>query len=159
MQPTTAADASDNGLTREQESAQQRQDLAKGLKAEFVARNVAVSGDMISFWPNDLNYTHLMVCIEQGRSPAGVGPDTGRNAGVQRINVTPGPDYGKVETILYGMAVCDGIRTTQWGTVVATEETDDGARVRDTQSAADHRLLDRRPWRSGRRCGHPHSLQ
>jgi hypothetical protein len=124
--PTTAADASDNGLTREQESAQQRQDLAKGLSAEFVARNVAVNGDMISFWPNDLNYTHLMVCIEQGRSPAGVGPDTGRNAGVQRINVTPGSDYGKVETILYGMVGCDGIRTTQWGTVVATEETDDG---------------------------------
>ena len=126
-QPTTAADAADNGLTREQESAQQRQDLAKGLKAEFVARNVAVNGDMISFWPNDLNYTHLMICIEQGRSPAGVGPNTGRNAGVQRVNVTSGPNYGKVETILYGMAVCDGIRTTQWGTVVATEETDDGA--------------------------------
>lgn len=126
-QATTAADAGDNGLTREQESAQQRQDLAKGLTAEFVARNVAFSGDMISFWPNDLNYTHLMVCIEQGRTPSGVGANTGRNAGVQRVNVTPGPDYGKVETILYGMAVCDGIRTTQWGTVVATEETDDGA--------------------------------
>jgi len=125
--PTTAADAADNGLTRAQESAQQRQDLAKGLTAEFVARNVAFSGDMISFWPNDLNYTHLMVCIEQGRNPGGSGPGTGRNAGVQRVNVTPGPDYGKVETILYGMAVCDGIRTTQWGTVVATEETDDGA--------------------------------
>jgi hypothetical protein len=80
--PTTAADAADNGLTRAQESAQQRQDLAKGLTAEFVARNVAFSGDMISFWPNDLNYTHLMVCIEQGRTPGGSGADTGRNAGV-----------------------------------------------------------------------------
>jgi len=125
--PTTAADAADNGLTREQESAQQRQDLAKGLNAEFVARNVAVAGDMISFWPNDLNYTHLMVCIEQDRTPEGAGIDTGRNAGVQRVNVTPGPNYGKVETILHGMENCDGIRTTQWGTLVATEEVDDGA--------------------------------
>ena len=118
--PTTAADVGDNGFTRDQETAQQRQDLAKGLKAEYVTRNLAVSGDMISFWPNDIKYTHLMVCIEQGRAAGG------RNAGVQRINVKPGKDYGKVETILYGMADCDGIRTTQWGTVVATEETDDG---------------------------------
>jgi hypothetical protein len=118
--PTTAADVGDNGLTRDQESAQQRQDIAKGLNAEYVARNVAVSGDMIAFWPNDLEYTHLVVCIEQGRASGG------RNAGVQRVNVTAGPDYGKVETIVYGMANCDGIRTTQWGTVVATEETDDG---------------------------------
>jgi secreted PhoX family phosphatase len=118
--PTTAADVGDNGLTRDQETAQQRQDLAKGLKAEYVTRKVAVSGDMIAFWPNDLKYTHLIVCIEQGRATGG------RNAGVQRVNVTPGRDYGKVETIVYGMANCDGIRTTQWGTVVATEETDDG---------------------------------
>jgi hypothetical protein len=118
--PTTAADVGDNGLTRDRESAQQRQDLAKGLKAEFVTRKLAVSADMIAFWPSDLKYTHLIVCIEQGRATGG------RNAGVQRVNVTPGANYGKVETILHGMANCDGIRTTQWGTVVATEETDDG---------------------------------
>ena len=31
-----------------------------------------------------------------------------------------------METILRGMSACDGIRTTPWGTVLATEETDDG---------------------------------
>ena len=25
-------------------------------------------GDMIAFWPDDLTYTHLIICIEQGRS-------------------------------------------------------------------------------------------
>lgn len=107
-----------------------RQKLAAGLTPTFVARNVAQLGDMISFWPNDLSYTHLMVCIEQGRAAVGAGPIAGvggQNAGVQRINVTPGPDYGKVETLLYGMDRCDGIRTTPWGTVLATEETTDGA--------------------------------
>ncbi len=107
-----------------------RQRLASGLTPAFVARNVAVLGDMISFWPDDLNYTHLMVCIEQGRSGLGAGPIPtidGQNAGVQSVNVTPGPNYGEVKTILHGMDRCDGIRTTPWGSVLATEETDDGA--------------------------------
>jgi len=34
--------------------ASDRQELAHGLQASFVARNVAVLGDMISFWPNDV---------------------------------------------------------------------------------------------------------
>lgn len=107
-----------------------RQTLAAGLSATYVARNVAQLGDMISFWPDDLNYTHLMVCIEGGREALGAGPNPaidGQNASVQSVNVTPGPNYGEVETILYGMSRCDGIRTTPWGTVLATEETDDGA--------------------------------
>ena len=66
--PTTAADVGDNGIDRENETAQQRQDLAGGLTASYVARNVAQLADMISFWPDDINYTHLIVCIEQGRS-------------------------------------------------------------------------------------------
>ena len=66
--PTTAADVGDNGIDRENETARQRQDLAGGLTASYVARNVAQLADMISFWPNDISYTHLIVCIEQGRS-------------------------------------------------------------------------------------------
>ena len=44
------------------------------------------------------------------------------NPSVQRIDLAS----GAVETILRGMTGCDGIRTTPWGTVLATEETDDG---------------------------------
>lgn len=106
-----SADASDY-VARELATAGQRILLADGLKAEFVTRNVAKSGDMISFYPSADNYTHLIVCIEQGRAAGGI------NAGVQRIEVAT----GKVENIVYGMSVCDGIRTTPWGTILATEE-------------------------------------
>ena len=119
--PANAADV----VPREFASAQERQFLASGLRASYVARNVAVLGDMISFWPTDTSYTHLIVCIEQGRAGAGQGPlpgVSGQNASVQRISVST----GQVGTILYGMSRCDGIRTTPWGTVLATEETDDG---------------------------------
>ncbi|MDN5871513.1 MAG: DUF839 domain-containing protein [Nitrococcus sp.] len=124
----------------------ERQLLARGLQSEFVARNVAFEGDMIAFWPNDLNYTHLIVCIEQGREENSGDPAIdGENPSIQRINVTPGPDYGKVETILYGMDRCDGIRTTPWGTVLATEETDDGGayEIIDPLGTTNHWIADR----------------
>jgi hypothetical protein len=110
--PTTAADVGDNGIDRENETARQRQDLARGLTARYVARNVAQLADMISFWPDDIHYTHLIVCIEQGRSGTTPGGNSGLNAAVQRVDVTT----GAVATILHGMERCDGIRTTQWGT-------------------------------------------
>jgi len=110
--PATVADY----IPREQAAASQRLLLAKGLKAEYVARNVSVSGDMMTLWPNAKNYSHMIVCIEQGRATNGL------NAGVQRVDIKT----GAVETILYGMNRCDGIRTTAWGTVLATEEAGDG---------------------------------
>ena len=139
--PTTAADVGDNGLARVQEGAQQRQDLAKGLTASFVTRKLATLGDMIAFWPDDIDYTHLITCIEQGRSgttPAGNG---GLNAAVQRVRVSD----GSVETILHGMDRCDGIRTTQWGTVLATEEADDGGayEILDPLTTTDHWVANR----------------
>lgn len=97
-------------------SASQRILLAKGLKAEFVTRHIASPADMIAFWPNASNPTHLMVCIEGSRATDGI------NASIQRVEL----ETGTVETILYGMSRCDGIRTTDWGTVLATEESDDG---------------------------------
>lgn len=107
--------------------ASQRQDLAQGLHAHYVSRRVARHGDMIAFWPNDKYYKYLIVCIEQSRETGSGNPAVdGENPSVQRINVQYGPHYGEVETILYGMDRCDGIRTTAWGTVLATEETDDG---------------------------------
>jgi len=109
-------------VPREDADADERILLAHGLKAEYVARNVSVLGDMISFWPDDKHYTHLMVCIEQGRSGTTPGGNGGLNAAIQRVDV----NTGSVETILHGMSRCDGIRTTAWGTVLATEEASDG---------------------------------
>jgi hypothetical protein len=134
------ADAGDV-VPRELASADERQLLAKNLKAEFVARNVAYLADMIAFWPDDVNYTHLIICIEQSRAgttPLGNG---GLNAAVQRVNV----ETGAVETILHGMSRCDGIRTTPWGTVLVTEETDDGRgyEIIDPLNTTGHWVADR----------------
>jgi len=107
-----------NYVPRDMASASQRLMPAKGLKVSFVTRHMAQWGDQIAFWPNDTSYTHLIVCIEQRRSGTTPAGNEGLNASVQRINVST----GEVETILHGMNVCDGIRTTPWGTVLATEE-------------------------------------
>jgi len=124
-EPLTAEEGERNAATdainvpRQDATAPQRQLLADGLQATFVARNVAWLGDMITFWPNSKNYSHLIVCIEQGREAGAGNPAIdGENPSVQRINVST----GAVETILYGMSRCDGIRTTPWGTILATEE-------------------------------------
>lgn len=116
--PLAAPASAANYVPRELASANQRMISAQGLNVQFVTRNMAQWGDQISFWPNKNNYSHLIVCIEQkrtGTTPAG---NDGLNASVQRINV----NTGAVETILHGMNVCDGIRTTPWGTVLASEE-------------------------------------
>lgn len=132
----------DDVIDRNLADAEDRQFLADGLKVEFVARNVATSGDMIAFWPDDIDYTHLIVCIEQGRSGTTPGGNGGLNAAVQRIDV----ETGVVETILHGMARCDGIRTTQWGTVLATEESgaDGGAyEIIEPLTTTGHWIADR----------------
>ncbi|MBK8815267.1 MAG: DUF839 domain-containing protein [Methylococcaceae bacterium] len=98
--------------------------LASGLKAEIVTRNAGNSSDMLAFWPNDKKPTHIITCIEAGNSQVGVYP-SGQpklTPSVQRTNLAT----GEVSTILRGMTGCDGIRRTPWGTIVATEEVDDG---------------------------------
>lgn len=89
--------------------------LAEGLKATEVA-TVAEDGDMIAFWPDDSQPRFAFVCIENDRT------DDGMNPGVQRVNI----ETGQVRTVVYGTQSCDGIRRTPWGTIVFTEETDDG---------------------------------
>jgi hypothetical protein len=133
----TAADV----IPRESATAAQRQFLAEGLTATFVTRKVGGLGDMIAFWPDDINYSHLIVCNEWARSPGNAGVNGGRNPSVQRINV----NTGQVNTILYGMSRCDGIRTTQWGTVLATEETGGGAayEILDPLTTTGHWIFDR----------------
>lgn len=135
--PASAADY----VPREDAAAGQRILLAHGLQAEFVARNVARSGDMITFWPSAGSYTHLILCIEQGRGGATPGGNGGLNASVQRVEV----DTGQVETVLHGMDRCDGIRRTAWGTVLVTEETDDGRayEILDPLGTTDHWVADR----------------
>ncbi len=141
VQPIERTATDEDVIERAVANAADRQFLAKGLKAEFVARNVAYKADMIAFWPDDIDYTHLIVCNEDGRNgttPAGNG---GLNSSVQRIDVKS----GEVVTILYGMDRCDGIRTTQWGTVLATEETGDGAgyEIIDPLATDEHWIADR----------------
>lgn len=104
-------------VPRQDASASERVLVAAGLKVEFVTRKTAKHADMMAFWPDEFSYTHLIFCIEAGRSA------NGTNSAVQTIDVAT----GDVRTILYGMDRCDGIRTTDWGTILATEETDDGA--------------------------------
>jgi len=114
--PLPAAATEADYIDRESARANQRILLAKGLRAKYVTRSMGVSGDMMVLWPSEKNYTHIIVCIEQGRATDGL------NAGVQSIDIKT----GKVENILYGMNRCDGIRTTAWGTILATEEASDG---------------------------------
>lgn len=91
--------------------------VADGLHAAYLTRHAADKTDMMAFFPLD-NPTHLISCVEGGREDIG-----GKfNPSVQSINLVS----GEVKTILRGMSGCDGIRTTPWNTILATEEEDDG---------------------------------
>ncbi|WP_162559955.1 alkaline phosphatase PhoX [Methylotetracoccus oryzae] len=93
--------------------------LADGLSARYLTRSAADSTDMMAFWPSDDAPTHIISCVEGGLETLGNGL---KNPSVQRIRLSD----GKVDTILRGMEGCDGIRLTPWGSILATEETDDG---------------------------------
>jgi hypothetical protein len=101
-------------------------DVADGLRVDLFSREIAHNADQLAFWPSDDKPTHAIVCIEVfnpiviGSFPNGtmkVSPS------VQRIDLRT----RKVETILRGLAGCDGIRRTPWRTILATEE-DGGTR-------------------------------
>ena len=93
--------------------------LAKGLKVEYLTRNAGDMTDMMAFFPGE-KPTHLITCVEGGPETLSNGK---RNPSVQRIDLKS----GAVITILRGMDRCDGIRTTPWSTILATEETGDGS--------------------------------
>ena len=129
-------------VPRNEAEAADRQLLAKGLKAEFVTRAIGGNGDMITFWPDDTDYTHLIVCNELGRGGTTPGGNGGYTPAVQRVEVAT----GTVETILHGMDRCDGLRTTQWGTVLVTEEAgaDGGAyEIIDPLNTTGHWIAER----------------
>jgi secreted PhoX family phosphatase len=113
-----SAPATEGAYRTESQSASDQVMLAKGLQAEYVTRNAGDKTDMMVLWPQD-NPTHIVTCVEGNREDIGMGKF---NPAVQRIDL----QTGAVETILRGMDRCDGIRTTVWGTVLATEEADDG---------------------------------
>ncbi|MGB5082094.1 MAG: alkaline phosphatase PhoX, partial [Burkholderiales bacterium] len=88
--------------------------LARGLRARVIsaAANLGANIDMMAFWPDDHNPTHIIACNEQGAA----------QPGVQRIRLSD----GFVETILTGTISCDPTHRTPWGTIVVGEETTDG---------------------------------
>lgn len=110
---------------------------APGLKLEFLTREAANSLDMFDFWPAE-NPTHLIACIEGDREEIAAGK---WNPSVQAISLSD----GAVTTLVRGMMSCDGIRTSSWGTVLATEEEGDGGlyEIIDPLAIRDVAVLDR----------------
>lgn len=93
--------------------------VAAGLTVTYLTREAANLSDMMAFWPLGANPTHLITCVEGAVETLA---DGRKNPSVQRIELAT----GKVETVLRGMSRCDGIVTTPWGTILATEETAGG---------------------------------
>ena len=114
----SAEESAEEGYRQPSHTAADSLLLAQGLSAEFLTRDAAQDLDMMAFYPVE-NPTHLIACIEGDREEIAPGKF---NPGVQRISLTD----GKVETIVRGTSSCDGIRATAWGTVLFTEEDDDG---------------------------------
>ena len=111
--------------------------IAGGLDVEYLTRNAANATDMMALYPA-ANPSHLITCVEGGRQTLTGGK---LNPSVQRIRLTT----GAVDTILRGMTSGDGIRTTPWGTVLATEETSDGGayEILDPLTTTEQTVLDR----------------
>jgi hypothetical protein len=115
---SSASKSAEEGFRTNDKSPDQMMLLSKGLKAEYVTRQIANNADMIAFYPLQ-NPTHMIVCIEGDREEIEGGK---LNPGVQRVSI----DGGNVETIVRGTVSCDGIRTTPWNTILFTEEAEDG---------------------------------
>ncbi|MCG7966532.1 MAG: PhoX family protein [Candidatus Thiodiazotropha taylori] len=118
-------------------------EVAKGLKAKILTRDAGNKADMFSFWPNENDPSHLIFCIEGGDEVIGT-LDSGldkMNPSVQSVDL----DDGSVTTILRGMNRCDGIRTTAWGSVLATEETSTGQayEIINPLDTVNHTVIDR----------------
>ncbi len=90
--------------------------LASGLSASYLTRNIANSADQFVYWPHGSeDPSHLVLCIESSREELS---DGRLQPSVQSLDLKT----GEIHTVVRGMVGCDGIRTTPWGTVLATEE-------------------------------------
>lgn len=112
--------------------------LAGGLSAEILTRDIGNKADMMSFWPAGNSPTHLIACIEGGVEDLANGK---KNPSLQSVDL----NSGDIKTILRGMDRCDGVRTTAWGTVLATEESGDGAayEILDPLNVSEHTVTNR----------------
>lgn len=118
--------------------------LADGLKAQYLTREAANNADMMFLWPNGEAPTHLIMAVEEfspkaiGTLPSGIVKMT---PSLQRLDLKS----GKVETILRGLSGADGVRLTPWGTVLVSEEADDGGayEVIDPINVTNHTVTNR----------------
>ncbi len=99
--------------------------LRKGIQAEYFSREVGQDWDQMVFWPHGaVRPTHLVGCIEEvldclsGTCGESFVVGDKLTPSVQVIDL----QTRAVTTLVRGMTICDGIRTTPWGTVLATEE-------------------------------------
>jgi len=151
--PLEASAPATTGAFRTQtQKAEEQVLLADSLKAEYLSRQIANNADQFAFWPNDEYPTHQIWCIEEF-NPSIIKNAAGQELflpgglvkkwtpGVQRINLRT----GVVETILRATAGCDGIRRTPWGTILATEEADNGGayEIIDPLNVTNHTITDR----------------
>jgi len=99
--------------------------ISPSITPSVVTRNAGNDLDQIQYLPHgSATPTHVIACIEENLNclsgacavPYQFGDKL--NPGVQRISLAT----GAVHTLVRGMQICDGIRTTPWGTVIATEE-------------------------------------
>ena len=99
--------------------------LRKGIRAEYFSREVGQDWDQMVFWPHGAaRPSHLVGCIEEVLDCLS---GTCGESFVVGDKLTPSVQVvdlqtRAVTTLVRGMTICDGIRTTPWGTVVATEE-------------------------------------
>ncbi len=124
MGSTISVNAEDDFRQLNQPASSQFLFKADSISAQYFSREVGQDWDQMQFWPhNSDNPTHLIGCIEEGlqsldgsAEPFTFGAKL--NPGVQIVDLRT----REVNTILRGISICDGIRTTPWGTVIATEE-------------------------------------
>ena len=85
--------------------------VASGLSVRVVSAAANLGGitDQIVLYPNSTNPTHMIVCNEGGAG----------QVAVQRVNIATGVAE---DIISGGMSVCDPVRLTPWGTILAGEE-------------------------------------
>ena len=98
-------------------------DVAKGLNVSVVSNATHALNDMIAFWPNDENPTHLFIAVESGRNADGTNPS------LQVVELNGNPD-SNARTVLTGLNSTDPVRRTPWGTIIVGEERNDDGQLR-----------------------------